>query len=331
MGDHHFVQSPDFHPAAAGRGCRSFAGPSSIAAAAVHRSVSTSQPETLAESAAAAATAAAVCSGQFRFPPATEALQSDKAPAVQVNEKPHGTQDLRGSAEVAPPPPCLTRSVTNSCEQCRVDNGSSHAHPFISHAARAAAPPGLAGRYRNVCCTSNLSGLACLWGFSAIAVSLGSSYFQRIVASLPKLQSVADCNAESMPYAARLEPSHTPDTRPVDASCYNQSAATGTGSGGPQLCPRCGALGCAQLRILGDEQDCTLAVIQATCMVLASKVVDRAPSSSVLRDILQHLYRCSSVTPDQAYEVEARCLEALHWRLGPYYSEDPLTDESPPC
>lgn len=78
-------------------------------------------------------------------------------------------------------------------------------------------------------------------------------------------------------------------------------------------------------------QDCTLAVIQATCMVLAAKVIDRPPSSSVLRDILQNLYHCSSVTADQAYEVEARCLEALGWRLGPYYSEDPLTDESRMC
>lgn len=74
-----------------------------------------------------------------------------------------------------------------------------------------------------------------------------------------------------------------------------------------------------------------MAVIQATCMVLAAKVVDRPPSSSVLKDMLQNLYHCSSVTADQAYEVEARCLEALDWRLGPYYSEDPLVDKSRMC
>jgi hypothetical protein len=31
-----------------------------------------------------------------------------------------------------------------------------------------------------------------------------------------------------------------------------------------------------------------------------------------------------AVHPDQASEVELRCLEGLNWRLGPYFSEDPM-------
>lgn len=46
----------------------------------------------------------------------------------------------------------------------------------------------------------------------------------------------------------------------------------------------------------------------------------------LLRFILTHLsHNGVVVTLQQAIDVEARCLESLDWRLGPFFAEDDLT------
>lgn len=46
----------------------------------------------------------------------------------------------------------------------------------------------------------------------------------------------------------------------------------------------------------------------------------------LLRFILTHLsHNGVVVTLQQAIDVEARCLDALDWRLGPFFVEDELT------
>jgi hypothetical protein len=46
----------------------------------------------------------------------------------------------------------------------------------------------------------------------------------------------------------------------------------------------------------------------------------------LLRFILTHLSHNNMVVSlQQAVDVEARCLDALDWRLGPFFVEDELT------
>jgi hypothetical protein len=50
----------------------------------------------------------------------------------------------------------------------------------------------------------------------------------------------------------------------------------------------------------------------------------------LLRFILTNLsHNGMMVTLQQAIDIEARCLDALDWRLGPFFTEDNLTGLSP--
>jgi hypothetical protein len=68
--------------------------------------------------------------------------------------------------------------------------------------------------------------------------------------------------------------------------------------------------------------------VQFTCLFLATKVADQVHALGLLRFMLTNLsHNGAVVTMQQAANVEARCLEALEWRLGPFFSEDELTGE----
>lgn len=72
----------------------------------------------------------------------------------------------------------------------------------------------------------------------------------------------------------------------------------------------------------------TLRSVQFTCLFLATKVADQIHALGLLRFMLTNLSHNSAVvTLQQASDVEARCLDALEWRLGPFYIEDELTGD----
>jgi hypothetical protein len=81
-------------------------------------------------------------------------------------------------------------------------------------------------------------------------------------------------------------------------------------------------------RLSGPEAVATLATlrsVQFTCLFLATKVADQVHALGLLRFMLTNLsHNGAVVTMQQAANVEARCLEALEWRLGPFFSEDEL-------
>ncbi|KAF6252535.1 hypothetical protein COO60DRAFT_1463630 [Scenedesmus sp. NREL 46B-D3] len=85
------------------------------------------------------------------------------------------------------------------------------------------------------------------------------------------------------------------------------------------------------LRLSGPEAVATLATlrsVQFTCLFIALKVADQVHALGLLRFMLTNLsHNGAVVTMQQAANVEARCLEALDWRLGPFFAEDELAGD----
>eukprot|EP00878_Enallax_costatus_P009746 GHUV01010178.1.p4 GENE.GHUV01010178.1~~GHUV01010178.1.p4 ORF type:complete len:120 (+),score=31.43 GHUV01010178.1:268-627(+) len=84
-------------------------------------------------------------------------------------------------------------------------------------------------------------------------------------------------------------------------------------------------------RLSGLEATSTLATlrsVQFTCLFLALKVADQSHALGLLSFMLTNLsHNGAVVSLQQAADVEARCLDALGWRLGPYFIEDDLTGD----
>jgi hypothetical protein len=58
----------------------------------------------------------------------------------------------------------------------------------------------------------------------------------------------------------------------------------------------------------------------------ASTCTPQVHALGLLRFILTNLsHNGMMVTLQQAIDIEARCLDALDWRLGPFFTEDDLT------
>ncbi|PNH10991.1 hypothetical protein TSOC_002206 [Tetrabaena socialis] len=159
-------------------------------------------------------------------------------------------------------------------------------------------------RFMPVSTDSILYATGTTWGFSAFALALGSSYFQRLIEAIPLLNATV-----------RHAPAYAPYI------CYMRG---GRDEGGvPQPKEQVDA---EQAR----AHESTLHSILFTCTYLATKVADRMPHTDMLRGILTRCYN-ATVSREQAYEVEAKCLEGLRYRLGPYFLENALDDEPLCC
>lgn len=64
-----------------------------------------------------------------------------------------------------------------------------------------------------------------------------------------------------------------------------------------------------------------LALIHITCIYLAAKNLEHVPCNNLLQTMMGHIYGVDpcSVAIDLVIELELECLEALDWRLGPFY------------
>lgn len=84
-------------------------------------------------------------------------------------------------------------------------------------------------------------------------------------------------------------------------------------------------------QLSGPEAAATLATlrsVQFTCLYLATKAVDQIHALGLLRFMLSKMsHNGAAVTLQQAVDVEARCLDALDWRLGPWFTEDDLSGD----
>ncbi|KAG2487628.1 hypothetical protein HYH03_013767 [Edaphochlamys debaryana] len=152
------------------------------------------------------------------------------------------------------------------------------------------------------------------WGFSAFALALGSSYFQRLLEITPMLKAAVRHAPHLAPYL-----DFAADAAEQRQQQQQQGAAGGGAGGGTAEEPAGEYLHKDGLRS-----------ILFTCAYLATKVVDRMPHQDMLRLMLSHLYRVD-VTRAEAHSVELKCLEGLGYRLGPFFSHCTLADEPPCC
>jgi hypothetical protein len=68
----------------------------------------------------------------------------------------------------------------------------------------------------------------------------------------------------------------------------------------------------------------TLRSILFTCLFLALKLADQLHARGLLPYMLTAIAGGVTASNEEALEIEARCLEGLEWRLGPYFAEDDL-------
>ncbi|GFH22200.1 uncharacterized protein HaLaN_19625, partial [Haematococcus lacustris] len=154
---------------------------------------------------------------------------------------------------------------------------------------------------------SKLYQLGSRFGFTAFSITLGSSYFQRLLATMPHLEYAVRCSGPAYAdYLSCLPPCSDRRLALLHEQFKSQYSSAGE-----------------------VTEDSTLRSIQFTCVYLATKIVDRMPMLEMLRYILTYLYG-STVSKAQAYDVESKCLEGLNFRLGPYFVSDDLSDEDWP-
>ncbi|GFH15619.1 uncharacterized protein HaLaN_11873 [Haematococcus lacustris] len=142
-------------------------------------------------------------------------------------------------------------------------------------------------QYLPVPLESKLFQLGSRFGFTAFTIALGSSYFQRLVATMPHLEYAVRCSGPA--YAYYL------DCLPL---CSDR-----------------------RLALLHEQFKA-----QYSSASEVTEIVDRMPMLEMMRYILTYLYG-STVSKAQAYDVESKCLEGLNFRLGPYFVGDELADE----
>jgi hypothetical protein len=134
---------------------------------------------------------------------------------------------------------------------------------------------------------------ATAWSFPAYATVLASSYFQRLLVALPQLAQ-----------AATTLPS-------LQGYCSSTACTTSSSSGGD-----------------GDKHvEATMRSIQVTCLYVALKVADQVHALGLLRFMLTAIGGNVNPVPlGDAELVEARLLDGLGWRLGPFFAEDDLDE-----
>ncbi|KXZ53170.1 hypothetical protein GPECTOR_7g1062 [Gonium pectorale] len=136
------------------------------------------------------------------------------------------------------------------------------------------------------------------WGFSAFALALGSSYFQRLIEMTPTLSVAVYHSPQFCAYAENM----SDEKKAALAAAHPDEVMHKDG----------------------------LRSILFTCAYLATKVVDRMPHTDMLRRMLSMLYE-QPVSREEAHSVELKCLEGLKYRLGPFFYEDELNGEPACC
>lgn len=133
---------------------------------------------------------------------------------------------------------------------------------------------------------------ATAWSFPAYSTVLASSYFQRLLVALPHLAQ-----------AAATAPS-------LQGYCRGTSSSAPASSG-------------------SDDRhvEATMRSIQVTCLYVALKVADQVHALGLLRFMLTAIGGNVHPVPlGDAELVEARLLDGLGWRLGPFFAEDDLDE-----
>ncbi|KAJ9517488.1 hypothetical protein QJQ45_024943, partial [Haematococcus lacustris] len=175
-------------------------------------------------------------------------------------------------------------SARLTCEELgAAGRGHSHCHSLGAYAQARRGDI----QYLPVPLESKLFQLGSRFGFTAFSIALGSSYFQRLVATMPHLEYAVRCSGPA--YAYYL------DCLPL---CSDR-----------------------RLALLHEQFKA-----QYSSASEVTEIVDRMPMLEMMRYILTYLYG-STVSKAQAYDVESKCLEGLNFRLGPYFVGDELADE----
>lgn len=167
--------------------------------------------------------------------------------------------------------------------------------------------------------------MALFMSLPPIAVTLGASYFQRLLASNPEMRAVA--------VAARWFKDGGPQAWPLE-QLPDDSDSDGSEAGG--FTPRGAARQpdhfssppntniktprVVTMRALpgGSVGERALLKVYATCIYLAGKVADRVGYRAQLSTMLAVLL-ARHVSPAEAIALEKVCLTGLNWRLGPVY------------
>lgn len=142
-------------------------------------------------------------------------------------------------------------------------------------------------------------------GASDLAVTFGSSYFQRILFADRDNESLAEtlgffCDGRlKMPQFIEFSEVPKPSTPTLSESTRELPE--------PIPEPSCPSL---SVRFL------TMALVYATCVILAIKNVDSLMWSDTHAALVRRLTR-QNIGADNLLHIEFECLKALNWRLGP--------------
>eukprot|EP00775_Hariotina_reticulata_P002256 gene2256-2568_t len=197
-------------------------------------------------------------------------------------------------AVAQPDPAASAASQVLAADMCLYCEGSSSSTAALEQAnmllGRVNLPDGV--KYLPVLPDSFLFKAASGWQLPAFATCLGSSYFQRMLARNQQLLHAARSCPGMDNYVANLQDKHVVRL--------------------PQLS--------------GPEAEATLSTlrtIQITCVYLALKVADKVHALGLLKYMLSQLGQGqAAVSSAAAASIEAKCLDVLDWRLGPFFSED---------
>ena len=137
--------------------------------------------------------------------------------------------------------------------------------------------------------------IAATYGFTTLMINVGTSYFRRLAASNYAMMEVG---LSSPQFHAFMLPS---EKYPA-----NQ---------GPK--PLVGAIHAKYL----PTNEAWLTLIHLTCIYVAAKNLEYVPCKNMLQTMMGHIYGAEpcNVTTDLVTELELDCLQALDWRLGPFY------------
>lgn len=134
--------------------------------------------------------------------------------------------------------------------------------------------------------------LTSLYGFSAYAAQLGTSYFARL------------CRLDRSLLTSAMR---HPILAPLVRSAPQQAMLTG------QRAARVGAT----IKAFCPPHQWVMAVL-LVCIFVAAKNVEALRYRRLLPSMLSHALNLD-VQPAQATIVEMECLQALEWRLGPHF------------
>ncbi|KAK9829443.1 hypothetical protein WJX72_005896 [[Myrmecia] bisecta] len=150
--------------------------------------------------------------------------------------------------------------------------------------------PQCAAMYPPIDANSPISRWAAMYDFSPFVTSVGTSYFARLAARDAQLLSAARANPcwAAFVHNVTCEPT-TMLRKPVGAAFH---------------------------RALSDEH--WLAAVHITCIYLAAKNCETLQYKRLLQTMLTHIHACP-ISMDQAAALELECLQALEWRLGPFF------------